>query len=110
MLHIPVPAGLRTAAVEPEPEPRYDDLTALASVGRPGDSTGPQRRLFRYWTTGRGGRLKIRWGTSGSFRRCVRHLRKYVHAPYNVKGLCANLHKRATGEWPREHGKAGIPS
>jgi hypothetical protein len=65
-------------------------------------------RLMVYWTTGEGGTVKIRWGTDGSFRRCVRHLRKYF--PKDPKGLCANLHHRATGEWPREHGKLGIPS
>jgi len=64
-------------------------------------------RLMEYWTHGKGA-LKIRWGTDGSFRRCVKHLRKYF--PQNPNGLCANLHHRATGEWPREHGKLGIPS
>jgi len=62
------------------------------------------RDLKRYWTRGKGA-LKIRWGTDGSFRRCVRLLRKYF--PQNPKGLCANLHKAATGEWPAEK---GIPS
>lgn len=52
-----------------------------------------------YWTRGEGA-AKIRWGTSGSFDRCVRHLRKYF--PQDPKGLCANLHKEATGEWPAE--------
>ena len=52
-----------------------------------------------YWTRGEGA-AKIRWGTDGSFDRCVRHLRKYF--PKDPKGLCANLHKEATGEWPAE--------
>jgi hypothetical protein len=75
----------------------------------PGHLTNPvaTERLMEYWTHGRGA-LKIRWFTNGSFRRCVRHLRKYF--PQNPEGLCANLHKRATGEWPREHGRLGIPS
>lgn len=60
--------------------------------------------LKRYWTRGKGA-LKIRWFTDGSFARCVRLLRKYF--PRNPKGLCANLHKAATGEWPAEK---GIPS
>lgn len=85
-------------------------MQALATIGRAGDSSGPQRKLFRYWTTGKGGRLRIRWGTDGSFGRCVKLLAKHVPPRYSVKGLCANLHKRATGEWPTEHGKAGIPS
>lgn len=62
------------------------------------------RDLKRYWTHGKGA-LKIRWFTDGSFRRCVRLLRKYF--PRNPQGLCANLHKAATGEWPAEK---GIPS
>ena len=63
--------------------------------------------LKAYWTHGEGA-AKIRWGTDGSFDRCVRHLSKYF--PRNPKGLCAKLHKAATGEWPTEHGDAGIPS
>jgi hypothetical protein len=62
------------------------------------------RDLKQYWTRGKGA-LKIRWFTDGSFRRCVRLLRKYF--PQNPQGLCANLHKAATGEWPAEK---GIPS
>lgn len=56
------------------------------------------QRLMEYWAHGKGGR-KIRWFTDGAMRRCIRHLRKYF--PQNAGGLCANLHKRATGEWPR---------
>lgn len=52
-----------------------------------------------YWTHGKGA-AKIRWGTDGSFKRCVRKLRKYF--PQDPEGLCANLHKEATGEWPAE--------
>lgn len=57
-----------------------------------------------YWTRGEGA-AKIRWGTDGSFKRCVRHLRKYF--PQDPEGLCANMHKEATGEWPAEK---AIPS
>lgn len=56
------------------------------------------RRLMNYWSRGKGA-AKIRWFTDGSMRRCIRQLRKYF--PQNPGGLCANLHKRATGEWPR---------
>ena len=63
--------------------------------------------LKAYWVRGKGA-AKIRWGTDGSFRRCVRLLRE--HFPKNPEGLCAKLHKAATGEWPTEGGKAGIPS
>lgn len=51
-----------------------------------------------YWSEGKGA-AKIRWGTDGDFDRCVRELSKYV-GPGVVKGLCANLHKRATGATP----------
>ena len=60
--------------------------------------------LGRYWTRGEGA-AKIRWGTDGSFKRCVRLLRQKVkNLGIDVEGLCANLHKRATGEWPAEKG------
>lgn len=58
-------------------------------------------KLMDYWAHGKGA-AKIRWGTDGSFARCVRKLAKYF--PKDTKGLCANLHKRATGEWPAEKG------
>lgn len=80
-----------------------DDFVSAGEVAHPGATN----RLMEYWTHGKGA-AKIRWGVKGSFKRCVRHLRKYF--PKNPEGLCANLHKRATGEWPTEHGKAGIPS
>lgn len=56
--------------------------------------------LQRYWLAGPGA-AKIGWGTTGSFTRCVSHLRKYF--PQNPEGLCANLYHEATGHWPGEH-------
>lgn len=50
----------------------------------------------------RGGCLtpaKIRWGVPGDFARCEAELGKYVE-PEVVKGLCSNLHVRATGARP----------
>ena len=81
-------------------------VPAEAFAVGPGYITNPvgTNRLMEYWAHGKGAR-KIRWFTDGSFRRCVKQLRKYF--PANTSGLCANLHKRATGEWPREK---GIPS
>lgn len=58
------------------------------------------RTLVNYWTRGEGA-AKIRWGVDGSFDRCVRSLRSKVRDP---KGLCAELHHEATGEWPAEKG------
>jgi hypothetical protein len=53
-------------------------------------------KLRRYWSTGRGG-AKIRWGTPSDWRRCYRHLRKYLGL--RAKGYCQNLHHRNTGLW-----------
>lgn len=65
------------------------------------DQSNPNtRRLVRYWTKGEGA-IKVRWATDGAFDRCVRHLSDKVRDP---KGLCAELHKVATGEWPAEKG------
>ena len=55
-------------------------------------------RLMHYWAEGEG-RAKINWGVPGDFARCEAELGKYV-GPAIVKGLCANLHHRATGGWP----------
>ena len=65
------------------------------------------RKLVEYWVHGAGA-AKVRWGSPGSMKRCIRHLRKYVRL--SPGGLCAEYHRLATGEWPTEHGKAGIPS
>jgi hypothetical protein len=66
-----------------------------------GTNSASEARLMDYWAHGEGA-AKIRWGTDGSYGRCVKRLRKYF--PRDPKGLCANLHKRATGEWPAEKG------
>jgi hypothetical protein len=55
-------------------------------------------RLMVYWTHGKGA-AKIGWGTPGDYDKCLVELGKYV-SPGIVHGLCANLHKRATGGWP----------
>lgn len=64
---------------------------------------GGSHDLRNYWVRGPGA-AKIRWGTDGSFDRCVAQLSKYVKRP---QGLCAEYHKAATGEWPAEK---GVPS
>lgn len=69
----------------------------LMAIDKSQEST---RRLVNYWTRGEGA-AKIRWGVDGSFSRCVRHLSGKVRDP---KGLCAELHHEATGEWPAEKG------
>lgn len=58
---------------------------------------GNAETLRRYWASGKGA-VKIRWGTPGDFKRCVKQVNKYM--PGRAEGYCANLHKRSTGEWP----------
>lgn len=55
-------------------------------------------KLMEYWARGAGA-AKINWGHDGDFDRCVIELGKYV-SPGVVKGLCSNLHVRATGARP----------
>jgi hypothetical protein len=63
----------------------------------PGDVAATER-LMRYWAEGPGA-AKIQWGVPGDFDRCVVELGKHV-GPGIVKGLCSNLHQRATGARP----------
>lgn len=58
-----------------------------------------ERALRRYWTTGAGGQIKIRWGTPGDWTRCVAHLSEYV-GEGQAKRMCANYHHAMTGMWP----------
>lgn len=52
------------------------------------------RRLKRYWLYGPGS-AKIRWGSPGDWRRCVRHLSKYMGP--RAKGYCQLRHRDANG-------------
>jgi len=79
------------------------DLSQVFVIDITREST---RKLVEYWVHGEGA-AKIKWGAKGSMKRCIRHLRDKVREP---GGLCAEYHRLATGEWPTEHGKAGIPS
>lgn len=58
---------------------------------------GGAEKLRRYWSIGGKGGLKIRWGTPGDWKRCYKHLSKYMGL--RAKGYCANMHKRNTGMW-----------
>jgi hypothetical protein len=65
-----------------------------------GSHHGNAEQLFSYWAHGEGA-AKIRWGQPGDFKRCVRHLAKYVADP---EGMCNVLHRRALGVAPgQEH-------
>lgn len=74
------------------------DDTTPADVGELQSQMPSQ--LKRYWLAGPGA-AKIRWGTPGSFDRCVRALRDDF--PENTEGLCANLYHEATGRWPGQN-------
>jgi hypothetical protein len=70
----------------------------MVAAGNHGDQGPSTERLMEYWSHGEGA-AKIDWGVDGDFNRCVHHLGKYV-PPEMVKGLCSNLHQRATGARP----------
>lgn len=89
---------MRTAVAEGNQDVDQE-VTASDADGQTFQSNMPAQ-LKRYWLTGEGA-AKIRWGTPGSFDRCVRALRDDF--PENTEGLCANLHHEATGKWPREN-------
>lgn len=58
--------------------------------------------IERYWKTGAGA-TKIRWGTSGSHTRCVRHLRKHLDGSEDrAHRVCAQWEHDVTGHWPGE--------
>lgn len=70
------------------------------------DVTSMLPQLVRFWVAGEGA-SRIRWGTPGDFNRCVLAIQKEVvedgKAPLPdrvIKGLCANLHRAATGANP----------
>ncbi len=58
----------------------------------PGD--GNAETLRDYWEHGEGS-LKILWGTSGDFTRCVAQLDQYM--PGRAEGYCQLMHERMTG-------------
>jgi hypothetical protein len=79
----------------------FDALVAAGTVKSL--SQRKANKLRRYWTTGRGGRRKIKWNTGGDWTRCVKYLAKYLGP--RAKGYCALRHKEVTGLWTgdREH-------
>src|SRR6478752_10633230 len=69
-------------------------------------------KLRRYWSTGGRGGAKIRWNTPGDWKRCVRHLSKYLGL--RAKGYCQLMHKRNDGVYtgsrlnPGGNGRSGF--
>lgn len=80
-----------------------EEFEALTAAGGLDRNRGKAEKLRRYWTTGRGGRRKIKWKTGGDWTRCVRYLSKYLGP--RAKGYCALRHKEVTGMWTgdKEH-------
>jgi hypothetical protein len=63
-------------------------------------------QLRRYWVAGPGA-ARIKWGTSGDFDRCIVNIQGEItndgRKPLPdriIKGLCATLHREATGFTP----------
>src|SRR5690606_25528841 len=76
-------------------------LVAVAGRELTPKDVASTERLKRYWTIGKGA-AKIRWGTPGAWRRCYRHLVKYV-GPKIAPGLCTNLSQRLGGPGVATH-------
>jgi hypothetical protein len=74
------------------------------------EGTGLPAHLIAYWTTGAGG-ARIGWNTPGDFDRCRTLINAKVSEDGDkplsdrvISGLCATLHKVATGHAPGKHG------
>jgi hypothetical protein len=75
------------------PKPEVMEL-ALIAAGGADRNRGNAENLRRYWVRGKGA-AKIRWGTPGDWKRCVRYLGRYMGV--RAKGYCQLRHKEATG-------------
>lgn len=100
------------------PEPTltfWRDYAASVEAGVPAVETfsitlfrSSTEALEDYWEHGKGA-AKIRWGTDGAMKRCIRQVKLHTHMA-DPGGYCATRHKHVTGEWPTTHGDKGIPS
>ena len=79
-----------------------DSYQALVAAGGLDRNRGNAEKLRHYWTRGKGA-LKIRWGQPGDWKRCVKHLAKYLGV--RAKGYCQLRHKEATGMYTATHAK-----
>ena len=78
------------------------EILSLVAAGGADRNRGNAESLRRYWVRGEGA-AKIRWGTGGDWKRCVRHLSKYMGD--RAKGYCNLRHKEALGFYPATHAK-----
>lgn len=67
---------------------------------------GSTEHLMAYWAEGAGA-AKIDWGVPGDFNRCITNVQAAIVKgggkplpDHEIKGLCSNLHQRATGARP----------
>lgn len=74
----------------------------LLAAGGHDRNRGNAEILREYWAHGKGA-AKIRWGTPGDWKRCVRYLSK--HLGERAKGYCQLRHKEATGMYTATHAK-----
>lgn len=86
---------------------RADELAvelALTAAKNPAKGAKGAEQLRQYWLHGKGA-VKIKWGAPGDWKRCVKHLSKYMNE--RATGYCNLLHARATGAWTgsKEHRK-----
>jgi hypothetical protein len=79
-----------------------DPIEALTAAGGLDRNRGNAEKLRRYWVRGEGA-AKIRWGTPGDWKRCVKHLAKYMGP--RAKGYCQLRHKDALGYYTATHAK-----
>jgi hypothetical protein len=77
-------------------------VESVVAAGGLDRNSGNAERLRHYWTRGEGA-AKIRWGTSGDWKRCVKHLGKYMGV--RAKGYCQLRHKDALGFYTSTHAK-----
>jgi hypothetical protein len=71
------------------------------------EGTGLPPHLIRYWVSGPGAAKIGGWGHPGDFAACVKAIQTEVTEggkpplpDHVIKGLCATLHKMATGASP----------
>lgn len=94
-------------AIELDDETLNEILTASGALLAYTSPDPRAEKLRRYWSTGRGG-AKIRWNTPSDWRRCYRHLKKYLGL--RAKGYCQLLHRRNTGMWTGDKRNRGLLS
>ncbi len=81
---------------------REELLAALADDDASFDVSRMPPKLRQSYLRGKAS-AKIGWGTPGDFDRCVAEARHHGVPVHMRKGMCATLHKKATGQVPGNH-------